>query len=37
MYMSVISVFVLKEEEDSKPKAPKRKRKGSSAVGSDSD
>ncbi|XP_026205506.1 integrator complex subunit 3 [Anabas testudineus] len=25
------------EEEDSKPKAPKRKRKGSSAVGSDSD
>lgn len=27
----------LQEEEDSKPKAPKRKRKGSSAVGSDSD
>lgn len=30
-------VMLLQEEEDSKPKAPKRKRKGSSAVGSDSD
>lgn len=31
------SACVFQEEEDSKPKAPKRKRKGSSAVGSDSD
>ena len=30
-------MIVFQEEEDSKPKAPKRKRKGSSAVGSDSD